>query len=203
MKRKRGRPKTKVRNSPTKQLTSSTKKKISDSSRRFSICKLCSKQCRGFRGLVDHMHRDHQDYKPWRCHLCRERTTFVKTLYRHLKQEHGTKESPCPVCGKRFRRAQSMLLHANKVRTLNQLQTSQSNSPSQHDRDSDKEASSNTSTPSNTDNQLFQEIETSDFIKTYLGEEMSPTGPSKGPQCHPLGYHTQKKDSVIHFYRKF
>ena len=86
---------------------------------------------------------------------------------------------------------------------LYHLQTSQSNSPSQHDRDSDKEANSNTSTPFNIDNQLFLEIETSDFIKTYLGEEILPTGPSIGPQCPPSGYHTQKKGSVIHFYRKF
>ena len=77
----------------------------------LSICKLCSKQCRGFRGLVDHMHRDHQDYKPWSCHLCNEKTTFVKTLYRHLKKEHASPGSNCPVCGKFYSRAQSMLQH--------------------------------------------------------------------------------------------
>ena len=59
------------------------------------------------------MHRDHEDYKPWVCHLCGVRTAFVKTLYRHLKQEHGTSGCPCHVCGKTFTRAQSMLLHVN------------------------------------------------------------------------------------------
>ena len=62
------------------------------------------------------MHRDHEDYKPWRCHICYERTAFVKTLYRHLKKEHGMSGAPCPVCGKMFSRAQSMLHHVNKVR---------------------------------------------------------------------------------------
>ena len=95
-----------------------TKKKISEKCKKFSLCKLCSKQCRGFRGLVDHMHRDHEDYKPWRCHICHERTTFVKTLYRHLNQKHDTKSSPCHVCGKKFSRAQSMLLHVSQVRLL-------------------------------------------------------------------------------------
>ena len=115
LKRKRGRPTTKVKKPLTKQLTNSTKKKISDSSRKFSLCKLCSKQCRGFRGLVDHMHRDHQDYKPWSCHLCNEKTTFVKTLYRHLKQEHASPGTNCPVCGKFYSRAQSMLQHFKQV----------------------------------------------------------------------------------------
>ena len=93
-----------------------TKRKISESSRRFSICKLCGLQCRGFRGLVDHMHRDHQDYKPWHCHICGLRTTFAKTLYRHLREEHNTKAGRCPVCGKEIGRAQSMMEHFNKVR---------------------------------------------------------------------------------------
>ena len=92
-----------------------TKRKISEKCKKFSICKLCSKQCRGFRGLVDHMHRDHRDYKPWRCHICDERTTFVKTLYRHLRQEHHTKYSPCHVCGKTFSRAQSLIQHVKQV----------------------------------------------------------------------------------------
>ena len=93
-----------------------TKRKISENNKKFSICKICKKQCRGFRGLVDHMHRDHEDYKPWKCHVCDVRTAFVKTLYRHLKQVHGANGSPCPVCGKIFTRAQSMLHHVNKVR---------------------------------------------------------------------------------------
>ena len=63
-----------------------------ESNKKFSICKLCKKQCRGFRGLVDHMYRDHEDYKPWRCHVCDYKAAFVKTLYRHLKKEHGIKE---------------------------------------------------------------------------------------------------------------
>ena len=95
-----------------------TKKKISENNKKFSICKICDKQCRGFRGLVDHMHKDHEDYKPWKCHMCSVRTAFVKTLYRHIKQEHGTGGSPCPVCGKVFTRAQSMLHHVNKVHRL-------------------------------------------------------------------------------------
>ena len=44
-----------------------------------------SKQCRGFRGLVDHMHRDHSDYKPWQCSHCPTKTAFVKTLYRYIR----------------------------------------------------------------------------------------------------------------------
>ena len=93
-----------------------TKQKISENSKKFSICKLCSKQCRGFRGLVDHMHQDHRDHRPWKCHLCDERTAFVKTLYRHLRQCHNVFGSPCQVCGKFYSRAQSMLHHVNKVR---------------------------------------------------------------------------------------
>ena len=92
-------------------MSDATKIKLSEHHKRFSICKLCSKQCRGFRGLVDHMHRDHQDYKPWSCHLCNEKTTFVKTLYRHLKKEHDSPGTDCSVCGKFFSRAQSMLQH--------------------------------------------------------------------------------------------
>ena len=116
--RKRGRPRIK-RNQPpkTRQMSEVTKRKISENNKKFSICKICHKQCRGFRGLVDHMHRDHEDYKPWKCHICDVRTAFVKTLYRHLKQEHGASGSPCPVCGKMFTRAQSMLHHVNKVIT--------------------------------------------------------------------------------------
>ena len=48
----------------------------------------CSKQCRGFRGLVDHMHRDHSDYKPWQCSHCPTKTAFVKTLYRYIRPKH-------------------------------------------------------------------------------------------------------------------
>ena len=99
----------------TRQMSDTTRNKIAESIKTFSICKLCSKQCRGFRGLVDHMHRDHENYKPWKCHVCPERTAFVKTLYRHLKNEHGLSGGPCSVCGKIFRRAQSMLHHVNKV----------------------------------------------------------------------------------------
>ena len=33
-------------------LSEHTKKKISDNSRKFSICKLCDKQCKGFRGGI-------------------------------------------------------------------------------------------------------------------------------------------------------
>ena len=80
-----------------KTLSDKTKRKIAENNRKFSICKLCrgdltsffflicaisSKQCRGFRGLVDHMHRDHSDYKPWQCSHCSTKTAFVKTLYR-------------------------------------------------------------------------------------------------------------------------
>ena len=92
-----------------------TKKKISENNKIFSKCKICKKQCRGFRGLVDHMNRDHSDYKPWRCHLCDERTAFVKTLYRHLKTEHGLRAAPCPVCFKVYTRSQSMRVHVNTV----------------------------------------------------------------------------------------
>ena len=94
-----------------------TRKKISESNKKFSVCKLCGLQCRGFRGLVDHMHRDHQDFKPWKCHICDFSTTFTKTLYRHLKQVHNTKSSICPVCGKCFTRAQSMMQHISKVKS--------------------------------------------------------------------------------------
>ena len=93
-----------------------TKKKISENNKKFSICKLCSKQCRGFRGLVDHMHKDHPDFKPWQCGHCEEKTAFVKTLYRHLKQVHDVCEHPCPKCGKVYSRAQSMLHHVNQVK---------------------------------------------------------------------------------------
>jgi len=101
----------------TRKMSDLTKQKISENNRKFSVCKLCNKQCRGFRGLVDHMHRDHEDYKPWRCHMCYVRTAFVKTLYRHLRQEHGASGCPCPVCGKVYTRAQSMLLHVKKCKT--------------------------------------------------------------------------------------
>ena len=37
----------------------------------------------------------------------------MKTLYRHLKQEHGISGCPCHICGKTFTRAQSMLFHVN------------------------------------------------------------------------------------------
>ena len=93
--RRRGRPlsQNKSNKEPrTRQMSDKTKKKIADSIKTFSICKLCSKQCRGFRGLVDHMHRDHENYKPWKCHIFPERTAFVKTLYlyRHLKNTYNT-----------------------------------------------------------------------------------------------------------------
>ena len=121
IKRKRGRPRGKSRHSLRGQMSDVTKKKLADSSKKFSLCKLCSKQCRGFRGLVDHMHRDHEDYKPWRCHLCEESSAFVKTLFKHLKQEHGVTERPCETCGVTFSRAQSMLQHFNKVRSQEKL----------------------------------------------------------------------------------
>jgi len=117
VKRKRGRPRKiipldKLKNK--RKLSDMTKQKIAENNKKFSICKLCSKQCRGFRGLVDHMHRDHSDYKPWQCGFCDTKTAFVKTLYRHLKQEHGVNECPCPKCGKTYSRAQSMLFHMSK-----------------------------------------------------------------------------------------
>jgi len=117
VKRKRGRPRKiipieKLKNK--RKLSDRTKQKIAENNKKFSICKLCSKQCRGFRGLVDHMHRDHSDYKPWQCGFCDTKTAFVKTLYRHLKQEHGVNECPCPKCGKTYSRAQSMLFHMSK-----------------------------------------------------------------------------------------
>ena len=99
-----------------------TKKKISDYNKIFSLCNICKKQCRGFRGLVDHINKDHTDYKPWRCHLCDERTAFVKTLYRHLKQVHQVNECPCPKCGKTYSRAQSMLFHITKHEEEDQLE---------------------------------------------------------------------------------
>ena len=117
VKRKRGRPRKiipldKLKNK--RKLSDMTKQKIAENNKKFSICKLCSKQCRGFRGLVDHMHRDHSDYKPWECGFCETKTAFVKTLYRHLKQEHSVNECPCPKCGKTYSRAQSMLFHMSK-----------------------------------------------------------------------------------------
>ena len=116
-KRRRGRPRTKDRPPKTRLISKITRKKISESAKKFSVCKLCCLQCRGFRGLVDHMHRDHQDYKPWECHICDFRTTFSKTLYRHLKQVHNTRSGICPVCGESFRRAQTMMQHFSKVRS--------------------------------------------------------------------------------------
>ena len=84
----------------------------------MGLSKLCNKQCRGIRGLVDHMHSEHKDYKPWECHICDVRTTFVKTLYRHLREEHHTKSSPCPRCGMKLKRAQSMVSHVKQVSFL-------------------------------------------------------------------------------------
>merc|ERR1712025_1387565 len=97
-----------------RQLSDKTKQKIAENNRKFSICKLCNKQCKGFRGLVDHMHKDHSDHKPWKCSFCDTSTAFVKTLYRHLKQKHGVNDCPCPKCGKTYSRAQSMLFHMSK-----------------------------------------------------------------------------------------
>ena len=77
-----------ITNAKKKTLSDHTKKKIAENNKKFSICKLCKKQCKGFRGLVDHMHNDHSDYKPWQCNYCDVKTSFVKTLYRHLKQVH-------------------------------------------------------------------------------------------------------------------
>ena len=91
IKRKRGRPKKIIppeKLIKRKTLSEYTKRKIAENNKKFSVCKLCSKQCRGFRGLVDHMHKDHSDYKPWQCSYCDHKTAFVKTLYRHLKQVH-------------------------------------------------------------------------------------------------------------------
>ena len=116
VKRKRGRPRTKVHiKGKRRRMSDITKKKISENNKKFSVCKICQKQCRGFRGLVDHMHKDHPDFKPWQCGYCEERTAFVKTLYRHLKQAHDVSEHPCPKCGKVYSRAQSMLHHVNQV----------------------------------------------------------------------------------------
>lgn len=113
--KKPGRPKTKVSISTKKRkMSDETKEKISANNKIFSICKICHLQCRGFRGLVDHMHRAHPDFKPWKCGHCDERTAFVKTLYRHLKQAHNASASACPICGKIYTRAQSMLHHVNK-----------------------------------------------------------------------------------------
>ena len=56
--KKPGRPKTKVSISTKKRkMSDETKEKISANNKIFSICKICHLQCRGFRGLVDHMHR--------------------------------------------------------------------------------------------------------------------------------------------------
>ena len=90
IKRKRGRPKKILPFTIEKKktLSDNTKKKIAENSKKFSICKLCKKQCKGFRGLVDHMHNDHSDYKPWQCNYCEVKTSFAKTLYKHLKQVH-------------------------------------------------------------------------------------------------------------------
>ena len=91
IKRKRGRPKKIIppeKLIKRKTLSDYTKRKIAENNKKFSVCKLCKRQCRGFRGLVDHMHRDHSDYKPWQCTYCDHKTAFVKTLYRHLKQVH-------------------------------------------------------------------------------------------------------------------
>ena len=91
MKRKRGRPRKIIpldKLNKKRTLSDYTKRKIAENNKKFSICKLCKKQCKGFRGLVDHMHRDHSDYKPWQCSFCDTKTAFVKTLYRHLKQVH-------------------------------------------------------------------------------------------------------------------
>ena len=43
-----------------KKLSELTKWKISENNKKFSVCKLCGRQCRGFRGLVDHMHRSEE-----------------------------------------------------------------------------------------------------------------------------------------------
>ena len=117
IKRKRGRPKKNIPvdvHKKKRKLSDFTKRKIAENNKKFSVCKLCSRQCRGFRGLVDHMHKDHSDYKPWKCSFCDTSTAFVKTLYRHLKQVHHVNECPCPKCGKTYSRAQSMLFHITK-----------------------------------------------------------------------------------------
>ena len=94
VKRKRGRPRKILPPEALvkrKTLSELTKRKIAENNKKFSVCKLCGKQCKGFRGLVDHMHRDHSEHKPWKCNFCDHKTAFVKTLYRHLKQEHKVK----------------------------------------------------------------------------------------------------------------
>ena len=128
-------------------MTEVTKKKISENNKIFSLCNICKKQCQGFRGLVDHMHKDHTDYKPWRCHLCDERTAFVKTLYRHLKTKHDVDRVLCPACSKAYTRAQSLRVHMKAVHKdfPNQL-------------NSDQPSRSSTETEMVCDNDLFELI---------------------------------------------
>ena len=166
-----------------------TKKKISENNKIFSICKICKKQCRGFRGLVDHMHKDHKDYKPWRCHLCDERTAFVKTLYRHLKTEHDVDRAPCPACSKVYTRSQSMRSHVNTIHQdfLNR-------------RDNDQPSQSATETEMVCDNDLFKLISISlDDIDFSLAQ---PEEPQIDENVNNDGYHYQVNGSVIRFCRK-
>ena len=171
-----------------------TKKKISDYNKIFSLCNICKKQCRGFRGLVDHINKDHTDYKPWRCHLCDERTAFVKTLYRHLKTEHNVDRAPCPVCSKVYTRSQTMRAHVKTTHQdfLNQLDNDQ---PSQEDNNNA------TKTDIVCDNDLFQLIsESLDDIDFSLAQ---PQVPEIEENIILDGDHYQLNGSVIRYCRKY
>ena len=169
-----------------------TKKKITENNRIFSLCKICKKQCRGFRGLVDHMNMDHTDYKPWRCHLCDEGTAFVKTLYRHLKTKHNANRAYCPVCGKVYTRSQSLRSHVNTIHQdfLNHLDNDQ---PSQED--------NNNPTEMVCDNELFQLIAISTDNIDFSFTQSQETEPQR-QNIMPNGGHYQINGSVIRYCRK-
>ena len=171
-----------------------TKKKISDYNKIFSLCNICKKQCRGFRGLVDHINKDHTDYKPWRCHLCDERTAFVKTLYRHLKTKHNVNRAYCPVCGKVYTRSQSLRSHVNTIHQdfLNHLDNDQ---PSQEDNNNPTE------TEMVCDNELFQLIAISTDNIDFSFTQSQETEPHR-QNIMPNGGHYQINGSVIRYCRK-
>ena len=191
-KRKRGRPKTKNHLLQKRPMTEVTKKKISENNKIFSLCKICKKQCHGFRGMVDHMHKDHTDYKPWRCHLCDERTAFVKTLYRHLKTKHDVDRAPCPACSKVYTRSQSMRVHVN---TIHQDFLNRDNDqPIQEDNNNAME------TEMVCDNDLFQLISISiDNLDFCVAQ---PEEPQIDENINLDGDHYQVNGSVIRYCRK-
>ena len=70
--------------------------------KRIHQCKLCLKTFISAYLLVDHIKRDHEGRKDYKCHICSKEFGWRDVLKKHIKRHEKIKDFVCETCGKAY-----------------------------------------------------------------------------------------------------